>query len=53
MLPGALVIHSSRKVYSETLSIPLDALQASMCSLMLKEGNMEQVVIKSKKKEND
>lgn len=37
-IAGALVIYSSKKVFSELFSASLDVLQASICSFILKES---------------
>ncbi|KAI1711398.1 calpain family cysteine protease domain-containing protein [Ditylenchus destructor] len=41
-IPGTVVIHCSKRVFSELLPVPLVALQKSMINLMLKEGNAEE-----------
>uniref|UniRef100_A0A914HVM4 Calpain-D n=1 Tax=Globodera rostochiensis TaxID=31243 RepID=A0A914HVM4_GLORO len=38
MMPGTIVVHSSRKIFIEKLPTTFDSLHRSMCSLMLKEG---------------
>nr|CAD2163731.1 unnamed protein product [Meloidogyne enterolobii] len=40
MIPGTVVIHSSKKIFSESLTSSLEVLRSSICFLMLKEGSI-------------
>lgn len=44
-VPGTMVIHSSKKIFTELLPVPLPVLQRSMAGLLLKEGSGEEEMI--------
>lgn len=43
-MPGAIAIHSSKRLFTEAVDVPLDSLQKSIYELVLKEGIVHTLV---------
>lgn len=43
-VPGAIAIHSSKRLFTEAVDVPLDSLQKSIYELVLKEGIVHTLV---------